>query len=100
MQGQAEKKSDGSDRDQADEGFSGVSGVQCRENYGQQHRRRPETHPRSQSELGVAAQQEFFKEADCGEVSAPEDGELQNAHAVQRDRPQGKIAKASNGKYQ
>ena len=53
-----------------------------------QNRRGPEANPISQSELGVAASEEFFVEAYDQKEPGPEHCKFQRAHTVQCESPE------------
>src|ERR1700736_4119473 len=74
--------------------------MQSREDGGKQQRRGPETNDMGERELGVAAQQKLFEQADSNKKRAPERCEFQDTLAVQSQSPQREIANPADRDHQ
>src|ERR1051326_5237935 len=85
LQRQAEEQSNECGSQQSRPRFAPVFQMNQSEGTREGNRRLPETHPARQSELGISAQQKFFKQADDQEHGSPECGEPCQARAVQYD---------------
>src|SRR5580700_9653166 len=71
-QGEAEKQTDESGAERACPCLAGVAQVYGSKNEREHQRRRPEPHPSSEGELGVATESELLEETHQKEVGSPE----------------------------
>lgn len=76
-----------------DDSFPGVSQVSGPKYKGQTDRRRPESYSARQSELGVSAKQEFFRQSDKHERQRPQRCPTQEAGSMKREHSEGISAK-------
>ena len=74
--------------------------MNCSKGSGKQNGRRPETDACRERELSVAAQEEFFEEADQHKEHSPECSKLHDSGAVQRQGAEVKDMRTAQANHQ